>query len=144
VFLLNAARQTGKSTLAEVLAQELGGHQYLTLDDPTVLSLARADPTALLKGSDSLLVIDEVHHTLELFPAIKIEVDQNKHPGRFLLTGSAKKFLLPNISESLAGRIEILPLQPLSQAERIVNDVRHGSAAILPACCKEMCANWPI
>jgi len=116
VVLLNGARQTGKSTMAQAIADERHG-QYLTLDDPAVAGLARSDPAALVQSAGDFLVIDEVQHAPELFPAIKMAVDRDKRPGRFLLTGSANIFLLPRLSESLAGRVEILPLQPLSQSE---------------------------
>jgi hypothetical protein len=116
VVLLNGARQTGKSTLAQRVAQARGG-RYFTLDDPAVLALALADPAALVRGFDGLTVIDEVQLAPVLFPALKADVDRDRRPGRFLLTGSASVFLLPRLSESLAGRIEILPLWPLSQDE---------------------------
>ena len=116
VVLLNGARQTGKSTLAEEIAGERGG-RYLTLDDETLLGTARSDPTVLLQGVVGLTVIDEVQKAPELLPALKREVDRDKRPGRFLLTGSANIFLVPRVAESLAGRIEILPLLPLSQDE---------------------------
>src|SRR5882724_220838 len=116
VVLLNGARQTGKSTLVQKIAEERDA-RYLTLDDEAVLAVARGDPSALLRASPQMTVIDEVQRAPELFPAIKIEVDRNRSPGRFLLTGSANVFLLPRLSESLAGRMEILPLLPLSQDE---------------------------
>lgn len=125
VVLLNGARQTGKSTLAEEIASQRGG-RYLTLDDETLLGTARSDPTALLAGAAGLTVIDEVQKAPELLPALKREVDRDKRPGRFLLTGSANIFLVPRVAESLAGRIEILPLLPLSQ------DEVAGRAASLP------------
>jgi predicted AAA+ superfamily ATPase len=116
VVLLNGARQVGKSTLAQQLAQQRGG-QYLTLDDPVVAELARTDPAALVSGADGLTVIDEVQSAPALFPALKREVDRHPIPGRFLLTGSANVFMLPTVAESLAGRMEVLTLEPLSQAE---------------------------
>jgi uncharacterized protein len=116
IVLLNGARQTGKSTLAQMIAEQRGG-RYLTLDDEAVLAVARGDPSALVRATPQMTVIDEVQRAPELFSAIKIEVDRNRTPGRFLLTGSANIFLLPRLSESLAGRIEILPLLPLSQDE---------------------------
>ncbi len=116
VVLLNGARQVGKSTLAQQLAQERGG-RYLTLDDPAVAGLAHADPSALVQAAGDFTVIDEVQRAPEIFPALKREVDRNPVPGRFLLTGSANVFLLPKVSESLAGRMEVLTLHPLSQAE---------------------------
>jgi hypothetical protein len=116
VVLLHGARQTGKSTLARQLASDLGG-RYLTLDDDTLLGVARSDPTALVRATVGLTVIDEVQKAPELFRAIKLEVDRDHRPGRFLLTGSANVFLLPRLSESLAGRLEVLSLLPLSQDE---------------------------
>jgi len=116
VVLLNGARQTGKSTLVQLLATQRGG-QYLTLDDPATAGLASSDPYALVRGVGDFLVFDEVQHAPELFPAIKRVVDADGRPGRFLLTGSANVFLLPRLAESLAGRMEILPLHPLSQGE---------------------------
>ena len=116
VVLLNGARQTGKSTLAKAIA-ETRTAAYLSLDDPTVLALAKADPVALVTGHPGLVVIDEVQHAPELFRAIKRVVDSDTRPGQFLLTGSANIFLLPKLAESLAGRMEILPLEPFSQSE---------------------------
>ena len=116
VVLLNGARQVGKSTLARQLAQQRGG-RYLTLDDPVVAELARTDPSALVNGPAEFTVIDEVQFAPDLFPALKREVDRNPVPGRFLLTGSANVFMLPKAAESLAGRMEVLTLDPLSQSE---------------------------
>lgn len=116
VVLLSGARQTGKSTLVQQLVAEKGGH-YFTLDDHAVLATARADPAALVRAAPGLTVIDEVQKAPELLPAIKLEVDRDRRPGHFLLTGSANVFLLPRLAESLAGRMEILILLPLSQDE---------------------------
>lgn len=122
VVLLNGARQTGKSTLAQEVAAQRGG-QYLTLDDPATAGLARSDPSALVRGAGTFMVIDEAQLAPALFPAIKRVVDADGRPGRFLLTGSANVFLLPRLSESLAGRMEILALHPLSQGELAGNKV---------------------
>ena len=116
VVLLNGARQTGKSTLARSLAAERSA-PYITLDDAGVLSAVRADPSGYLAGLDDNVVLDEVQRAPELFLAIKAAVDRDPRPGRFLLTGSANILLLPRLSESLAGRMEILTLWPLSQSE---------------------------
>jgi predicted AAA+ superfamily ATPase/predicted nucleotidyltransferase len=121
VVLLNGARQTGKSTLVQQFMDERQG-RYLTLDDPATAGTARSDPMSLVRNAGNFLVIDEVQHAPELFPAIKRVVDADGRPGRFLLTGSANVFLVPRMSESLAGRIEILPLNPLSQGEMTGND----------------------
>jgi uncharacterized protein len=117
VVLLNGARQTGKSTLVQSITEHSHPARYITLDDATVLAAARNDPPGFLAGLDGPIVIDEIQKAPELFPAIKAEVDRNRRPGRFLLTGSANVLLLPRLSESLAGRMEILSLWPFSQGE---------------------------
>ncbi|HMO53836.1 MAG TPA: ATP-binding protein, partial [Tepidiformaceae bacterium] len=116
-------RQCGKSTLALSVADD--DREYLSLDDPTVLDQARADPMAFAsRASTRSLIIDEVQRLPELFPAIKRNVDTDQRPGRFLLTGSANYLALPSISESLAGRIEVVQLGPLTQGE--IEGVREG------------------
>ena len=117
VVLLHGARQTGKSTLARWLAGNAYPARYLTLDDAGVLSAARHDPQGLVQGLDGPVVLDEAQRAPELFLAIKAAVDQDPRPGRFLLTGSANVLLLPQLADSLAGRIEILTLWPFSQGE---------------------------
>ena len=117
VVLLHGARQTGKSTLAQWLTEEKHKARYMTLDDAGILSAARSDPSGFIHGLEGPVVLDEVQRAPELFPAIKVSVDRNRKPGRFLLTGSANVLLLPRLSESLAGRMEILKLWPLSQGE---------------------------
>ncbi|MEA3291386.1 MAG: ATP-binding protein [Pseudomonadota bacterium] len=116
VVLLNGARQTGKSTLAREYAKALSA-TYVTLDDATQLAAARSDVRGFLSGLGDRVVIDEVQKAPEMFPAIKMSVDRDRRPGRFLLTGSANVLLLPRISESLAGRMELITLWPLSQGE---------------------------
>ena len=117
VVFLQGARQTGKSTLAQAIAKGRRNTAYLTLDDAATLAAATSDPTGFVRGFDGPVVLDEVQKAPALFPAIKCEVDRNRRPGRFLLTGSANVLLVPKVSESLAGRIEILTLWPFSQSE---------------------------
>lgn len=117
VVLLNGARQTGKSTLVQWLARKAHPARYVTLDDAAVLSAARSDPTGFLTGLDRPIVLDEVQRAPELFLAIKAAIDRNRAPGHFLLTGSANPLLLPKLSESLVGRMEILNLWPFSPGE---------------------------
>lgn len=81
------------------------------------MSAASTDTVGFLKGLGAKAVIDEVQKAPALFPAIKALVDADRRPGRFLLTGSANVLMLPQISESLAGRMEIITLYPLSQGE---------------------------
>ena len=115
--LINGARQTGKSTLVQ--SEELAGQArlYLTFDDPGVLAAAKRDPNGFIAGLNTPVTLDEIQHVPELFPVIKAAVDRKRQPGKFLLTGSANVMLMPKLSESLAGRIEVLTLWPFSQGE---------------------------
>jgi len=117
VVFLNGPRQSGKSTLVQSLAAGAHRARYLTLDDLTVLSAARGDPQGFLAGLDGPVILDEVQRAPELFLALKAEVDRDRRPGRFLLTGSASVTVLPQLSDALVGRMEILTLWPLSQGE---------------------------
>lgn len=117
VVLLHGARQTGKSTLAQEVASGPHPARYVTLDDTTVLAAAKTDPGGFISGLDTPVVIDEVQRVPELFIPLKGAVDRNRQAGMFLLTGSANVLLLPKLSESLAGRMEVLTLWPLSQSE---------------------------
>ena len=116
VVFLQGPRQSGKSTLAQWTLRERPA-RYLTLDDAGVLSAADRDPAAFLSGLDGPVILDEVQLAPGLFRAIKGEVDRGRKPGRFLLTGSANVLLLPQVSEALAGRMEVLTLWPFSQGE---------------------------
>lgn len=115
VVLLHGPRQSGKTTLAK----EIGGskYHYITFDDDTELAAARHDPRGYIEDLPDFCILDEVQRVPELFPSIKMVVDKNRLPGRFLLTGSANILDLPRLSESLAGRMEIIHLRPLSQIE---------------------------
>jgi len=93
--------------------------RYLTLDDPVVLKAAKSDPAGFINGLQGQVTLDEVQRAPELFLPIKAAVDRNRQPGRFLLTGSADVMLLPGMADSLAGRMEILSLWPLSCAEKV-------------------------
>lgn len=114
VVLISGPRQSGKTTLAQDLSS--GGRRFFTLDDPTTLDAAQRDPVGFLRGVDRA-VIDEVQRAPGLLLAIKTEVDRDRAPGRFLLTGSANLMTLPRVADSLAGRMETVPLLPLSRAE---------------------------
>ena len=114
VVLVTGPRQCGKTTLVRDLVP--GHRTFLTLDDDTALSSARSDPAGLLRGFGNS-TIDEIQRAPDLLRAIKRAVDENRRPGRFLLTGSANLLTVPQVSESLAGRMEIVNLLPLSQAE---------------------------
>lgn len=117
VVTLTGPRQAGKSTLVQQVLEE--GHRavYVTLDDAAVRNAARADPAGFLAGFDGPVAIDEVHRVPDLFLAIKASVDRDRRPGRYLLTGSADVLLLPSIADSLAGRMDVITVWPLSQGE---------------------------
>ncbi|MFZ5861809.1 MAG: ATP-binding protein [Nitrospirota bacterium] len=115
VVLLTGARQTGKSTLAHAHAAATGA-AYVTFDDPNVLAAAK-DASGFIRSLGERAVIDEAQRAPWLFSAIKLAVDRHRRPGRFLLTGSANVLMAPRVSDSLAGRMEILQLWPLSQGE---------------------------
>lgn len=114
VVLVVGPRQAGKTTLARLHAQSK--RPYLTLDDPTTLAAARADPSGFVRGLAGA-VIDEVQRAPDLLLAIKESVDKDPRPGRFLLTGSAHLMALPIVADSLAGRLEVITLLPLAQSE---------------------------
>jgi len=117
VVLLNGPRQAGKSTLVQWLVENRYPARYITLDDAGVLAAARNNPSGFLSGIDGPVALDEVQRAPELFLAIKAIVNSKRTPGKFLLTGSVNVLLLPRISESLAGRMEILTLWPFAQRE---------------------------
>lgn len=114
VVLLAGPRQAGKTTLVRQVAQ--GDMRYLTLDDELTLLSAKEDPVGMVRSLDRA-VIDEIQRAPQLLLAIKKSVDEDRRPGRFLLTGSANVMTLPGVADSLAGRMETLSLLPLSQSE---------------------------
>jgi len=114
VVLVVGPRQAGKTTLVRQFVTD--ERPYLSLDDIATCARARSDPVAFIRGLDRV-VIDEIQRAPELMMAIKQSVDLDTRPGRFLLTGSANVMALPTVGDSLAGRIEIVTLLPLAQAE---------------------------
>src|SRR5216684_3824773 len=116
VVLVIGPRQAGKTTLCRLVADRRGA-RLLSLDDAATPAAADADPAGFIAALDGPVVLDEIQKAPALLPAIKLVVDRRREPGRFLLTGSADVLALPRISESLAGRMEVLTLWPLSQGE---------------------------
>lgn len=114
VVLLAGPRQAGKTTLVRQMSTS--GFRYLTLDDELTLMSARDDPVGMVRSLDRA-VIDEIQRAPGLLLAIKKSVDEDRRPGRFLVTGSANLMALPTVADSLAGRMETLSLLPLSQGE---------------------------
>ncbi len=113
--LVTGPRQSGKSTL---LRQRFGGtHAYLTLDHPDARERARRDPAGFFRRHPAPLILDEVQHVPELLSYVKAMVDEDRRPGRFLLSGSQSFALMQGITESLAGRVAVLTLLPMSAGE---------------------------
>lgn len=129
VAVLQGARQVGKSTLAGHVAKERDA-LMVTLDDPGTLAVAESDPTYFVaQAGDRMLVIDEAQRAPGLILPLKAAVDQDRRPGRFLLTGSADLLHVKGIGDSLAGRAETLELHPLSQGEISRRDVPEDFAS---------------
>ena len=115
VLLVTGARQVGKTTFLRHLSRK--ERTYVSLDDPMVLSLARKDPALFFQRFPTPLLIDEIQYAPELLPYIKLEVDRNRKPGSFWLTGSQPFHLMKGVSESLAGRVGVVQLLGLSRKE---------------------------
>jgi uncharacterized protein len=118
VVLIHGPRQCGKTTLAQMVG-EARGYAYFSFDDVVVLAAAQADPVGFVGDLPERTILDEVQRVPDLFTALKTAVDRSRTPGRFMLTGSANVLLVPKLADSLAGRIEILRLHPLAQAELV-------------------------
>jgi len=129
VVAILGPRQCGKTTLARSLEP---AYAYFSLDDEATLAFARTDPAGFVAALPERAVLDEVQRVPELLRALKLVVDGERRPGRFVLTGSANLLQLPNLGDSLAGRMEVLYLQPLSASEmarkpgRFLGDLLQG------------------
>ena len=115
VLLVTGPRQVGKSTLLEKLAEP--ARKRVSLDNPTLRALARTDPELFLQRYAPPVLIDEVQYAPELFPYIKIIVDRRKQYGDFWLTGSQMFRMMHDVTESLAGRVGVIPMLGLTSAE---------------------------
>lgn len=122
VLLVTGPRQIGKTTLLEHVAD--AERKYVSLDDPVARSLAIEEPLLFLQRYEPPVIIDEIQYAPELLPYIKMHVDRNKKMGDFWLTGSQMFQMMKGVSESLAGRVGIIPMQGLSLSEinRIPNE----------------------
>lgn len=115
VLLVTGPRQVGKSTILESIIEP--SRKKVTLDNPTIRALAKSDPELFLQRYAPPVLIDEVQYAPELFPYIKIIVDQRKQPGDFWLTGSQMFRMMENVTETLAGRAGIVPMLGLTNSE---------------------------
>jgi predicted AAA+ superfamily ATPase len=114
IVVLSGLRQTGKSTLLQREKPLAAGRLYHTLDDFAVLAAAKANPESLLADS---VILDEVQRCPELLVSLKKAVDEQRRPGRFVLSGSANLALLSHVSETLAGRAAYFTLYPMTRRE---------------------------
>ncbi len=115
VVCLLGPRQSGKTTLARTREPR---HAYVTFDDATTLAFAQTDPTGFVAALPRRAILDEIQRVPELLRTLKLAIDRDRQPGRFLLTASANLLLLPRLGDSLAGRMEVVHLQPLTAAEQ--------------------------
>lgn len=115
VLLLTGPRQVGKTTMLKKIMEP--ERKYVTLDDPDVRYLAKTDPALFMQRYTPPVLIDEIQYATELLSYIKMAVDNSQHMGDFWLTGSQVFKLMQNASESLAGRVGILSMLGLSEAE---------------------------
>lgn len=126
--LLTGPRQSGKTTMLKSLAEkENAGRKYVSLDDLTMREMAKNDPKMFLQLHKPPVMIDEVQYAPELFTYIKIYIDEHRNPGDFWLTGSQVFRLMRGVQESLAGRVAVLHMSPLSQREMISAPARAFS-----------------
>ena len=117
-ILLTGPRQSGKTTMLKNLAEKENiGRKYISLDDLTVRETAKNDPKLFLELYAPPVIIDEIQYAPELFTYIKIYVDAHHNHGDFWLTGSQIFRLMQGVQESLAGRVALLHMSPLSQRE---------------------------
>ncbi len=134
VLLVTGPRQVGKTTMLKHLAQKEGrNRKTITLDDLTVRELAKTDPKMFFQLHRPPLLIDEVQYAPELFPYIKMMVDERRQPGDFWLTGSQLFSMMEGVQESLAGRVALLQLSPLSYGELIADGGTTPFRIDLPA-----------
>lgn len=119
-ILLTGPRQAGKTTMLRSLTEKEDiGREYVSLDDMNTRDMAKNDPALFLQLHKPPVLIDEVQYAPELFTYIKIHIDKHHEPGAFWLTGSQIFRLMRGVQESLAGRVALLHMSPLSQREII-------------------------
>jgi uncharacterized protein len=116
VVAITGPRTAGKSTLAREIVTAADG-TYLDLDDPAVRQLAADDPAAFVRDLPEPVVLDEFQRVPDLLASIKAELNRDRRPGRFVLAGSARHDVVPELSDFLTGRVELLTLWPFAVAE---------------------------
>lgn len=111
VVSLTGPRQSGKSTLVR---HAFPDYSYVTLEDPQVRRAALEDPVSFIRNRGEHLIVDEAQYAPELFSMIQVASDERGNPGQYVLTGSQNFLMMQGIGQSLAGRVGILKLMPLS------------------------------
>ncbi|MCO6559215.1 MAG: ATP-binding protein [Bifidobacterium sp.] len=114
VVSVTGPRQSGKSTLIRHVFKD---YEYLNLEDPEVRRAAALDPVGFIRDRPAKLIIDEAQYVPDLFSMIQVESDERNTPGQYIISGSQNFLMLKNIKQSLAGRVGIMKLLPLSFAE---------------------------
>jgi predicted AAA+ superfamily ATPase len=144
-ILITGPRQVGKTTMLQKLMQEENkGRTYISLDDLNERSLAKTDPAMFFQLHQPPIFIDEVQYAPELFPYIKMLIDKSHNPGDFWLTGSQMFKLMGGVQESLAGRVALLHMSPLSQQEIYQNVPAQPFAVNLAALVEKQKAIQPV
>jgi predicted AAA+ superfamily ATPase len=115
VLVLNGPRTVGKSTILGQLAERFG-RAVIDCDDPATRSAVRADPGRFVESSEPVL-IDEYQHVPELLDAIKAQLNRDLRPGRYILAGSTRYAAIPAAAHALTGRVDVIPVLPLTQGE---------------------------
>ena len=135
--LITGPRQSGKTTFVQ---NEMPDVAYETFDDPLNRDFARQDPVGFLnKHGDRPVILDEIQYVPEILSYIKMRIDRDRKPGKWIMTGSQQFHLMKNISETLAGRIAILELPPFNIAEAESNHLTHLSSVIWNGLFPEPC-----
>lgn len=116
VVLIQGPRQCGKTTLVQTVGLS-AGYDYISFDDRAMCDAAEADPIGFVNALPSRIILDEAQKAPSLFSAIKLAVDRRRTAGRFILTGSVNVLQVREITDSLAGRMDIIELHPFSQSE---------------------------
>lgn len=114
--LIHGPRQSGKTTLARSVGENRG-YRYVSFDDDATRAAAKADPVGFVARLSAKSILDEVQRVPEIFTSLKATIDARRTAGRFILTGSANVLFVPDLADSLAGRMGILRLHPLVQCE---------------------------
>ena len=133
--LVTGPRQTGKTTL---LREEFGAsHRYVSLERPDVRDMARDDPVGFLADAGDRAILDEIQYAPPLLHYVKDDIDARRQPGRWLLTGSQDFALMRGVSQTLAGRIAVLHLDPLAVSEVIGSPPAGGLGDLLDRVCAD-------